>query len=71
MYTLHKIMDHNERKTPVHVFYINAKHQKKKEEIQFIYAFPQIIYKKFIFSLLYILHKINLSSAAFQPASET
>lgn len=71
MYTLHKIMDLDKRKTHVHVFYINVKHQKKKEEIQFIYAFPQIIYKKFIFSILGILHKISCSSAAFQPAGGT
>jgi len=31
------------------VYYINAKQQKKKEEIHIFYAFPQIFYKKFIF----------------------
>lgn len=39
------------------MYYIKAKHQKKKEEIHFIYAFPQIFYKKFTFLCLYIVHK--------------
>ena len=32
------------------MYYINAKQQKKKEEIHFFYAFPHSFYKKFIFS---------------------
>ena len=28
------------------MYYINAKQQKKKEEIHHFYAFPQIFYKK-------------------------
>ena len=39
------------------MYYINAKQQKKKEEIHFFYAFPQIFYKKFINLILYIVHK--------------
>ena len=48
MYTLHKITGFKILGMPVHVLYINAKHQKNKEEIHFFYAFPQMFYKKFI-----------------------
>jgi hypothetical protein len=42
------------------MYYINAKQQKKKEEIHIFYALPQIFYKKFIFYILYIVHKFQI-----------
>ena len=49
------------------MYYINAKHQKKKEEIHVFYAFPQSFYKKFIFPSLCILHKTSLTALLFLP----
>ena len=62
------------------MYYINAKQQKKKEEIHFFYAFPQIFYKNFTFSCLDIVHKsileahirrFTLLSAAFLLSAGT
>ena len=47
------------------MYYINAKQQKKKEEIHLFYAFPQIFYKKFTTSVIIHSSQNNMSA---QPA---
>ena len=41
------------------MYYINAKHQKKKEEIHFFYAFPQMFNKKFILFIFLLLFHLS------------